>query len=579
MRCEGAVMAMERKCGWDTLLCPDTQQYAVGLLARIMRRSSIPLCSGIALYLLRLLSMEIPFWDFAALAFIAEVLECLDVTEYEASLLEIMTKNLQSECRERRHLALRGLMVLGPTNPPMENNSFVVRMTIVVLRYLFLNHGGPIQTPIALQLAEALLPLFDSDDSQVQLSSMTAFQEMMDLLKKKQRKALKPHVRQSLFPLALHCHDDNPHVAEASREALHYSARLLKRKDIEQMLQVDKTWRFGKGLVASTPDFRMAEKRQGLSEVNRNKSSSASAKQANVARQSKDGKKQTEEQDPGQGRFHRTLQKLKDMWRGKTTKDTEVEDKSDSTPTDASTESIEMTNYVVKADQVPAMVRIMHQKLQSPATADVRLFMNILRMAEEHPANVVLTLLRCAPTCDRIDQKQVVMFFTHDLKCPHKHGQDCAVEYQAKFSKAGINGCRAGKYDLALKFSVADGVKIWDSGELVCIPVFWIMSCPVLVPPMHEGRGTVPSSPEEAMELIRELEHLPYGDRRRKLGLFSLEKVDVWKKFFPMRAWHGLLREAVAAPSVEVSKGRLDGTWSNQAWWKPSLRTAGEELV
>ena len=40
---------------------------------RVMRRSSIPLCSGIALYLLRLLSMEIPFWDFAALAFIVEV--------------------------------------------------------------------------------------------------------------------------------------------------------------------------------------------------------------------------------------------------------------------------------------------------------------------------------------------------------------------------------------------------------------------------------------------------------------------------------------------------------------------------
>ena len=28
------VMAMERKSGWDTLLCPDTQHYAVGLLAR-----------------------------------------------------------------------------------------------------------------------------------------------------------------------------------------------------------------------------------------------------------------------------------------------------------------------------------------------------------------------------------------------------------------------------------------------------------------------------------------------------------------------------------------------------------------
>ena len=34
MQCEGVVMAMERKCGWDTLLCADTQHYAMGLLAR-----------------------------------------------------------------------------------------------------------------------------------------------------------------------------------------------------------------------------------------------------------------------------------------------------------------------------------------------------------------------------------------------------------------------------------------------------------------------------------------------------------------------------------------------------------------
>ena len=31
---EPEVMAMERKRGWDTLLCADTQHYAVGLLAR-----------------------------------------------------------------------------------------------------------------------------------------------------------------------------------------------------------------------------------------------------------------------------------------------------------------------------------------------------------------------------------------------------------------------------------------------------------------------------------------------------------------------------------------------------------------
>lgn len=34
MRYEHVVVAMERKCAWDTLLCADTHHYAVGLLAR-----------------------------------------------------------------------------------------------------------------------------------------------------------------------------------------------------------------------------------------------------------------------------------------------------------------------------------------------------------------------------------------------------------------------------------------------------------------------------------------------------------------------------------------------------------------
>ncbi|XP_056371449.1 uncharacterized protein LOC130266135 isoform X2 [Oenanthe melanoleuca] len=51
--------------------------------------------------------------------------------------------------------------------------------------------------------------------------------------------------------------------------------------------------------------------------------------------------------------------------------------------------------------QVPAMVKSIHQRLTSQGTLDAKLHTDILRLAGEHPADVVLTLLRCAPTCDR----------------------------------------------------------------------------------------------------------------------------------------------------------------------------------
>ena len=60
-----------------------------------------------------------------------------------------------------------------------------------------------------------------------------------------------------------------------------------------------------------------------------------------------------------------------------------------------------------------------------------------------------------------------------------------------------------------------------------------------------------------------------------KEGRFRL---DIRKKFFPMRVvrpWPRLPREAVAAPSLEVLKARLDGALSTLVWWKMSLLMAG----
>ncbi|XP_005057056.1 PREDICTED: uncharacterized protein LOC101808290 [Ficedula albicollis] len=139
-----------------------------------------------------------------------------------------------------------------------EKDSDVVRMSIVLLSSLFPYNGTTISTPLALQLADMLLPLFDNDDSQVQLSSMFIFRELTVFSAERIQTALKSHVRQSLLPLSFHCHDENQRVAEDSRATLRSSARYLQRKDLQEMLQEEQTWSSGVHLLlwASSPRWQ-----------------------------------------------------------------------------------------------------------------------------------------------------------------------------------------------------------------------------------------------------------------------------------------------------------------------------------
>ncbi|XP_048144360.1 uncharacterized protein LOC125318047 [Corvus hawaiiensis] len=252
LRCDNEVVAMERKRGWDTLLCADTQHYAVGLLAREMRRVSLPMCSGIALRLLGLLSREEPHWNLPFLAFLVELLECLDLSKYGDSILEMMSRYLLSECRQRCRLALRGLVVLSK-DPVMarrmgsvsqrlvellgDADGEVVRMSLSVFMNVLENKDILVSSTTAPKLAEALLPLFDNDNSHVQLLSIHLFSKVMELVVDEGKKPLKTIVNQSLYPLVIYWDDENWRVAKASRETLICAAKFLKRRDLEQLLK------------------------------------------------------------------------------------------------------------------------------------------------------------------------------------------------------------------------------------------------------------------------------------------------------------------------------------------------------
>uniref|UniRef100_A0A674H6D7 Maestro/Maestro-like HEAT-repeats domain-containing protein n=1 Tax=Taeniopygia guttata TaxID=59729 RepID=A0A674H6D7_TAEGU len=265
LRCLDLLMAVERKCAWDTLLCADTHHYAVGLLAREMRRVSRPFCSGTAFRLLRWLSREEPRWDLAALAFLVEVLDCLDLSEWGNLILEIMTKYLQSKSMERCHLALKGLVVLSK-DPSMakklcslserlvellrNEDTEVVKRSLSVFTNLLLNKDILTSSSTAPKLAEVLRPLFDHDNSHVQQLSIRLYRDVMETVVEQGKKPLKMLVSQSLLPLFFHCHDENQRVAQASRETLLCAVTFLKkRKDLQRLLKTDDLWSFAERLV------------------------------------------------------------------------------------------------------------------------------------------------------------------------------------------------------------------------------------------------------------------------------------------------------------------------------------------
>ncbi|XP_053838352.1 maestro heat-like repeat-containing protein family member 6 [Vidua macroura] len=265
LQCDHVVVAMERKGGWDMMLCAHTQHYAVGLLAREMCNVLVPFCSCITLHLLRQLSREEPCWDLPFLAFLVEVLEHLDMSKCGGSVLKIMSRYLRSECSQRRHLALRGLVVLSK-DPSMarrmcsvsqsllqllgDEDREVVSMSLRVFTNVLQHKDILVSSTTAPKLAEALLLLFDHDNSHVQLLSIQLFCKVMDLVVDEGKKSLKTIVNKSLDTLFIYCHDENWHVAKASRETLHCAAKFLKRRNLEQLLEKEHLWKFAEVLLA-----------------------------------------------------------------------------------------------------------------------------------------------------------------------------------------------------------------------------------------------------------------------------------------------------------------------------------------
>ncbi|XP_068034159.1 uncharacterized protein [Anomalospiza imberbis] len=261
---------MEHMGGWDTLLCADSQHYAVVPVV-LGQRGSSPKDGQEEWKRLREegaqegLFLKAPTSPPGMLGNDqTSVLQRLDLSKCGGSVLRITSRYLQGECSQRRRLALRGLVV--PSKDPsmasrMRNVSQsllgllgdadgeVVSMSLHVFTNMLQHKHIVVSSTTAPKLAEALLLLFDHDNSHVQLLSIQLFRTVMESVVDEGKKPLKTIVNRNLYALLIYCHDENWHVAKASRETLLCAAKFLERRNLEQLVEKGNLWKFAEVLT------------------------------------------------------------------------------------------------------------------------------------------------------------------------------------------------------------------------------------------------------------------------------------------------------------------------------------------
>ncbi|XP_027564735.1 uncharacterized protein LOC113981533 [Neopelma chrysocephalum] len=120
------------------------------------------------------------------------------------------------------------------------------------------------------------------------------------------------------------------------------------------------------------------------------------------------GRDRTQEQDRPRGRFRRAAQMVcqftRRIWREETiAMGAGGMANSDlcSAETSAALLDLLVENGVSSAKKVPALVRYIHRWLTANVAAERRLDKTLLALVKAHPVDVVVTLLRWAPSCDR----------------------------------------------------------------------------------------------------------------------------------------------------------------------------------
>ncbi|XP_060098727.1 uncharacterized protein LOC132574381 [Heteronotia binoei] len=235
------VLIMNKRRGSELLLNPSTHQKGLYLFARAMIRNED--CASILPYLLKTLENPEDFRHITVMTFLVELLRHQTfnyITEYQ--IIRQLWKQLNATKVELRSLALDGMLQLAaypekmaklePALPDIlarlkESNRAVNVKALKVLRYLLKSLESQEVSPLTLEVANQVIPLFDDASYKVRLAAICAFNCLFEIIKNEE-KDMKELAMQSLVPLMVHLFDGSPQVVQASQEGLKKVDAFLK---------------------------------------------------------------------------------------------------------------------------------------------------------------------------------------------------------------------------------------------------------------------------------------------------------------------------------------------------------------
>ncbi|CAM4620526.1 unnamed protein product [Lepidochelys kempii] len=126
----------------------------------------------------------------------------------------------------------------------------VISNVITVLRDILAGMDRQSASPVAVRVAEKLLPFFHDEPSKLRVLSITLFKHLLELLREPNRKKMKEHVLRSLVPLLLLLHDECPNVSQVCWDTLRSALEFLRWSQLSALVQKKELWRGCDCLVA-----------------------------------------------------------------------------------------------------------------------------------------------------------------------------------------------------------------------------------------------------------------------------------------------------------------------------------------